>query len=58
MKKTVHIIIEGGCVIDAYANCDVDIVVYDLDTQDPDMRAEVELAVSEVKQQCNEVEIY
>lgn len=58
MKKTVHIIIEGGCMVNAYANCDVDVVVYDLDTQDPDMKAEVELAVSEVKQQCHEVEIY
>lgn len=58
MKKTVHIVVEGGCVIDAFANCDVDVVVYDLDTQDPDMRAEIEKSVAQLADFAHEVEIY
>jgi hypothetical protein len=57
MKKTVHIVIEGGCVVDAYANCDVDVVVYDLDTQDPDMKDEIEKAVAQLPDFAHEVEI-
>ena len=58
MKKTVHIVVEGGCVIDAFANCDVDVVVYDLDTRDPDMRAEIEKSVAQLADFSHEVEIY
>ena len=58
MKKTVHIVIEGGCVIDAYADCDVDVVVYDLDTQDPDMKDELEKTVAQLADFAHEVEIY
>ena len=58
MKKTVHIVIEGGCVIEAYADTDVDVVVYDLDTQDPDMLDEVEKAVAQLADFANEVEIF
>ena len=57
-NKTVHIIIEGGIVVDAYADCDVDIVVYDLDCQDSDMRAEVEKAVANLPDIAHEVEIF
>ena len=57
MKKTVHIVIEGGCVIDAYADTDVDVVVYDLDTQDPDMKDEIEKAVAQLPDFAHEVEI-
>lgn len=57
MKKTVHIVIEGGCVVDAYADTDVDVVVYDLDTDDPEMKAEVEHSVSQLAAMYNEVEI-
>ena len=56
-KHTVHIVIEDGCVVDAYADCDVDVVVYDLDCQDPDMRAEVEASVEALKTNLNEIEI-
>jgi hypothetical protein len=56
-KKTVHIVIEGGCVVDAFADCDVDVVVYDLDCQDPEMRAEVEASVEALKTNLNEIEI-
>ena len=57
MKKSVHIVIEGGCVIDAYADTDVDVVVYDLDTQDPDMKDEIEKAVAQLPDFAHEVEI-
>lgn len=51
LKKSVHIIIENGCVIEAYADegVDVDVIVYDLDTQDPEMRAEVEASIEALK---------
>lgn len=57
MKKTVHIVIEGGCVIEAYADTDVDVVVYDLDTQDPEMKDEIEKAVAQLPDFAHEVEI-
>lgn len=57
MKKTVHIVIEGGCVIEAYADTDVDVVVYDLDTQNPEMKDEVEKAVAQLPDFAHEVEI-
>ena len=57
-NKTVHIIIEGGIVVDAYADCDVDIVVYDLDCQDSDMREEVEKAIANLPDIAHEVEIF
>ena len=57
MKKTVHIVIEGGCVIEAYADCDIDVVVYDLDTTDPDMKAEIEKSVAQLADFAHEVEI-
>jgi hypothetical protein len=56
-KKTVHIVIEGGCVVDAFADCDVDVVVYDLDCQDPEMRAEVEASVEALETNLTEIEI-
>jgi hypothetical protein len=56
-KKTVHIVIEGGCVVDAFADCDVDVVVYDLDCQDPEMIAEVEASVEALKTNLTEIEI-
>ena len=57
MRKTVHIVIENGCVIDAYADTDVDVIVYDLDCQDPDMKAEVEASVAALKSNYDEIEI-
>lgn len=56
--KTVHIVIQNGCVVEAYANTDVDVVVYDLDTKDPDMKAEVEKSVAQLADFAHEVEIY
>lgn len=57
MKKTVHIVIENGCVIDAFADTDVDVVVYDLDCPDPEMKAEVQAAVDALATNYDEVEI-
>ena len=57
MKKTVHIVIENGCVIDAFADTDVGVIVYDLDCDDPDMKAEVEASVAALKTNIQEVEI-
>lgn len=58
-RKSVHIVIEGGCVIDAFADegLDVDIIVYDLDTPDPEMRKEVEDAIKSLRSNTTEVEI-
>lgn len=57
MKKTVHIVIENGCVIDAFADTDVDVVVYDLDCPDHEMKAEVQAAVDALATNYDEVEI-
>lgn len=58
MKKSVHIVIENGCVVEAFADegLDVDLIVYDLDTQDTAMRAEVEASIEALKQKP-EIEI-
>ena len=57
-KPTVHIVIRGGIVEEAYADCDVDVVVYDLDCPDGDMKEEIERSVAELPKFFNEVEIY
>ena len=58
-RKSVHIIIEGGCVVEAFADegVDVDVIVYDLDTQDPEMRAEVEASIKALKTNAEEIDI-
>ncbi len=58
-RKSVHIIIENGCVVEAFADegVDVDIIVYDLDTPDPEMRKEVEDAIKALSSNTTEVEI-
>ena len=58
-RKSVHIVIEGGCVMEAFADegVDVDIIVYDLDTPDPEMRKEVEEAIKALSSNTTEVEI-
>lgn len=57
-KPTVHIVIRNGIVEEAYADCDVDVVVYDLDCIDNDMKKEAERRVEELPKFYNEVEIY
>lgn len=56
-KKTVHIIVRGGFVEEAWADCDVDVVVYDLDTNDSDMREEIEKAIANLPDIAHEVEV-
>jgi hypothetical protein len=60
MKNTVHIVLKNGVIWEAYGDGDVDLVVYDLDTDDPDMKAEVERELSEVraKAENHEIEIF
>lgn len=57
MKKTVHIVIENGCVIDAFADRDIDVIVYNFDTLDPEMRAEVEASMAALRATKQELEI-
>jgi hypothetical protein len=57
-KPNVHIVIRNGVVEEAYAECDVDIIVYDLDCPDGDMKEELEKRVAELPKFFNEVEIY
>lgn len=58
-RKSVHIVIKDGCVIEAFADegVDVDIIVYDFDTQDPEMLAEIEESVAALRHNSTEVEI-
>lgn len=57
-RPNVHIVIRNGVVEEAYAECDVDIIVYDLDCPDGDMKEELERRVAELPKVFNEVEIY
>jgi hypothetical protein len=57
-RPNVHNVIRGGIVEEAYAECDVDIIVYDLDCPDGDMKEELERRVEELPKFFNEVEIY
>jgi hypothetical protein len=57
-KPNVHIVIRNGVIEEAYAECDVDIIVYDLDCPDGDMKEELERRVEELPKFFNEVEIY
>ena len=58
MKKTVHIVIQGGCVIDAFSDADVEVVIYDLDCQDEVMYEETLKVVEEIRKDYKELEIY
>ena len=59
-KPTVHIIIKNGIVEEAYAdfglNCDV--VVYDLDCPDGDMKEEVERTIAQLPDFAHEVDVW
>lgn len=57
-RPNVHIVIRNGIIEEAYAECDVDIIVYDLDCPDGDMKEELERRVEELPKFFNEVEIY
>lgn len=49
MKKTVHIVVKDGLVQDVYAEgADVEVVVYDLDTDDNDEYDELSKVVAQL----------
>lgn len=56
--KTVHIVVEDGFIVDAFADFEVDVIVYDLDCPDPKQKAQVEAEVTKLRKKFNEVEIY
>jgi hypothetical protein len=56
-KKTVHIVVEDGFIEDAFADFDVDVVVYDLDCPDPEQKEVVKQAITAAKAGCKEIEI-
>ena len=60
MKNIVHVVIKNGVILEAYGADDTELVVYDLDTDDPEMKEEVEKALSSVraKAENHELEIF
>ena len=58
-KHTVYVVIDGGSVVDAFSDADVDLVVYDLNTND-DIRSDLNLTIEETKAkpEIKEIEIY
>ena len=49
MKNIVHVVLKDGVIWEAYGEGNVDLVVYDLDTDDDLEREEVEEAVRELE---------
>ena len=49
MKNIVHVVLKNGAVLEAYGTDDTELIVYDLDTDDSEMRAEVEKTLSAVR---------
>ena len=60
MKNIVHVVLKNGAVLEAYGEGDTELIIYDLDTDDPKMKAEVEKALSSVraKAENHELEIF
>jgi hypothetical protein len=56
--RTVYVVVKGGIIIDAYADHLTDLVVLDLDTDDPEMLAEVNKKLKEVEESNDCIEIY
>jgi hypothetical protein len=56
--RTVYVVVKGGIIIDAYADHLTDLVVLDLDTDDPEMLAEVNKTLKEVEENEENIEIY
>lgn len=57
MKKTVHIVIKDGLVQDVYADndLDVDVVLYDLDTEDNDEYDKLTEALAQLRESTKRV---
>ena len=60
MKNTVHVVLKDGIIWEAYGEGDTELIVYDLDTDDPEMKAEIEKTLSAVraKAENHELEIF
>lgn len=60
IKNTVHIVLKSGAICEAYGEGDTELIVYDLDTEDPEMKAEIERTLSAVraKAENRELEIF
>ena len=60
MKNIVHVVLKNGVILEAYGAGDTELIVYDLDTDDPEMKAEVEktLSVVRAKAENHELEIF
>lgn len=60
MKNIVQVVLKNGVILEAYGADDTELVVYDLDTDDPEMKAEVEktLSVVRAKAENHELEIF
>ena len=60
MKNIIHVVLKNGVILEAYGVDDTELVVYDLDTDDPEMKAEVEktLSVVRAKAENHELEIF
>lgn len=57
-RKTIHIVVKDGFIDTAFADFDVDVVVYDLDCRDPEERTHIEEEIAKLKHRLNEVEVY
>ena len=56
--RTVYIVVKDGMIQDAYADHLTDLVVLDLDTTDPEMKAHVEAEIKKVQESNDCIEIY
>ncbi len=56
--KTIHIVVEDGFIVDAFADFEVDVIVYDLDCPDPEQKVHVENEVTKLRKTFNKVEVY
>ena len=58
MRKTVYVVLRNGIIEDAFSDDEnTDLVVFDLDVQDPEIKDELEKEVEKIKSKCEEVEI-
>ena len=60
MKNTVHIVLKDGIIWEAYGEGGTELIVCDFDTENPEMKAEVERDLSAVrtKAENHELEIF
>lgn len=54
-RKTIHIVVKDGFIDTAFADFDVDVVVYDLDCQDPEEKVHIEEEIVKLRRRLNEV---